>query len=492
MEHQDIEHADTSASFEWTQKDHGVYGRDLDSVEQFYDFISKAGIGRPDRVNWGVSMGLKVRTEREDFVGDVKQAWIVLRQEFPSLSAFIQSGKWVYNTTDREGLDHWLEETFLVYYDVDKPCRSLFPFDKLVQSNRATLHVFPNTHEVVIEGPHTHLDGSGMVLFFDRLLKTLVSPVPPLETCETSSPKNSEVANLLPPLAITAQIPEPSITQRETFDKSMGDFLKAQPGIKLSAVNTTSPAARSRLLWLTFDVEQTKHIAVKSKELGVTVTAALQAAITHASRIHGGEDAREHAIMALYDARSYIDAKTYPRSRLVSPQVFAMPAVYPALGSFAETARAARNEFLRFATGDIVRATSPLWAKETIDLLSMPLPAGASIPGDLNFSSLGVLDKSIQPVYEHGDGVSTGQGRPGIEVMDLWIGLDMLHPTCLVEAWTFRGRLRVELIYNEAYHTKDSMEYLCSLIHEQLSHGLGLDLTFELRGQGEEEWFARE
>ncbi|KUI61459.1 hypothetical protein VP1G_08625 [Cytospora mali] len=489
---QEIEPVHTSASLEWTKKDDGIYGRDLDSVEQFYDFISKVGIGRPEKTNWSVSMGLKVSTEREDLVGDIKRAWIALRQEFPSLAAFIQKGKWVYNTIDREGLGHWLEETLLVHHDIDKPCRSFFPLEDMVQSNRAVLHVFPNTHEMVIQGPHTHLDGTGMILFFDKLLKILVSPVLPGETGETSSSKNSEVANLVPPLAITAQIPEPSLEQRETFSKSMGDFLKAQPGIKLSAENTTSPAAKSRLLWLTFNMEQTKQIAVKSKSLGVTVTAALQAAITHASRIHGGKNAREHAIMALYDARSYIDAKTYPRSRLISPQVFAMPAVYPALDSFAETARAARHEFLRFAEGDVVRATSPLWAKETIDLLSMPLPAGASIPGDLNFSSLGVLDRLIQPFYRHGDGSPTGQERPGIEVMDLWIGLDMLHPTCLVEAWTFKGRLRVELIYNEAYHTKESMEYLCSLIHEQLSHGLGLDLTYDLRGQGQEEWFTRE
>lgn len=68
------------------------------------------------------------------------------------------------------------------------------------------------------------------------------------------------------------------------------------------------------------------------------------------------------------------------------------------------------------------------------------------------------------------------------------MALDLLHPNILVDTWTFRGRFTMELIYNDAFHSEKVISLICSLIHEQLTQGLALDLDFDVRMPGEEEW----
>ena len=152
-----------SLTLEWTQTSPSTYERQIDDFETFFRFIAAVGQGRPDKQNWYTTTAVKVDTHRKHFVADVREAWKALRYDFPSYAAVIENDRWVYRLAGHgEELSTWLEETFHVHY-VQRSARQLFPFDTN-PSERVVLHVLPNTQELVLQAPHTHVDGIGMVL----------------------------------------------------------------------------------------------------------------------------------------------------------------------------------------------------------------------------------------------------------------------------------------------------------------------------------------
>lgn len=499
------------AVLQWRKTGPRTFGRRLDSMERFYQLMASLGQGRPSRSNGSISMGIKVKTQRRDtFIADVREAWKAVRFNHPSVAAFVENGGWVYNVADRDEMNQWLVETFHVHVS-QRTARQLYPLEDLVNSRRSTLHVLPNTQEIVLQGPHTHLDGLGMAMIMDSMMKHMVAPssLMPAGSPDASSSPGAEATNLLPPLEITTAGPAMTPSQEATYRQSMREYVDpARPVLKLRSQNADQPARKTRLRWLALDVADTQSIVRRSRQLGFTLTAALQAALSRAGLAQSSGDrhgVQHQAIMAIYNARDMVvDTARYPAARLVGPSVFVMPAVFPIVrDSFVETARAAQREFLRFRDDDVLRAASSLWAEDSMAALSAPRPPpGTDMPAELNLSSLGVVDKTLASHYEYdaedhdhdaGPGCSDigflEKGRPIIDVVDVFFGLDVLHPNILVDVWTFRGRLHVELIYNEAYHPEEVISLLASLIHKELSEGLGLPLQFDCKVPGEEEWF---
>lgn len=492
---------------QWRQTGPKTFGRRLDSMERFYQLVGSLGQGRPSRSNWSITMGIKVNSRRDTFVTDIREAWAAMRFEYPSIAAFVENGGWVYNVADHDEMNRWLVETFHVHVS-HRSARQLYPFEERVNSRRATVHVLPHTQEIVIQGPHTHLDGLGMAMILDAMMKHMVAPPRTTDSSPNtrSSAAGAETAKLLPPLEVITAGPAITPSQEETYRQSMREWADpTRPVLKLRTRNADGPAAKTRLRCLTFNAMDTQDLVRRTKQLGFTVTAALQAALSRAGQIQAGsEDTVHHqAIMAIYNARDKVDTSRYPAARVVGPSVFVMPAVFPIIQtSFAETARCAQKEFLRFRDDDVVRAASNLWAEDSIAAMSGPAPTpGTHTPADLNLSSLGIVDRTLARHYEYeGEDLDASRpdfevvekGRPVVDVMDVFFGLDLLHPNILVDVWTFRERLHIELIYNEAFHSEDSISLLCSLIHEQLSDGLGLSLQYDCRAQGEEEWLKRD
>ena len=462
----------TSPPREWTKTSPTIYERTFDEFEKFFLFIAGNGQGRRDRQNWLPTTGIKLSTERVNFVEEVKAAWKALRYDHPGYAALIQDGRWIYTVADEAELVSWMEETFVVH-DGSKTASQLFPFEE--SSRRVVLHVLPHTQELALQAPHTHVDGIGMITFFDHLLRHIVNPSP------TSPPAwGTEASNLTPMLSFTAHIPTMSPTQKALWDTNLQAYLSAFPTVRLHNENKGTPATKTTMQYLRFTRAETASIVTRCKQLGFSVTAAAQAAISHAARIHGQTlDQRTHATLAIYDARGYIDPAEFPHHKLVGPHTFAMPTVFPIEDSFVATARRAYEIFRRYKTqGDMLRACSPLWGSEIPAIMGAPLPAEMPVMADLQLSSLGVMDKYLKPVYE-------GQ-RGKIEVQDLWITLEMLSPNIAVEMWTFDGRLTIMPIYNQRFHRRESVTALCALVQEQLRQGLGVDLGFDVRVPGEE------
>lgn len=480
----------TSLSLEWVETSPGVFERDLDGLEKFFQFIAQVGQLRADRLNWCCFAGIKISTNRsaQDFVSNVKQAWKALRVELPSLSAKIESGRWVYRAVNENDWDEWLNETFHVH-KTGQSARQLFPLAESPIPQRAELHALPSTQEILLMVPHTHVDGLGMAMFLDQLMHKLVEP----QETNVELTTGKESVHLIPSVAVTARIPQKMTPfQHEIYEKSMLDFFSDRPSIKLATRNARMPAGRTKLKWMTLSAEQTSTLAARCKELGFSVTSAMQAALGRTCRIQSGQSQIEnHCNMAIYDARSkHVNLQKYPLERLTGSYIFVMPALFkhPLNQSFVDSAKAAMAEFFRFTNNDVVCAASQHFGPDLMRLLTaaacQPGAKSKDTPGDLNHSSLGIIDKWVKSKYQD----TKGSGCPAIEVLDLWFALDLLHPNILVDTWTFKGMLSVELVYNETFHGEDSVSLICSLIREQLTQGLHLDLDFSMRSPGKEEW----
>ena len=464
--------SNTSPPREWTKTSPVIHERSLDEFEKFYLFIASNGQGRRDRQNWSPTVSIKLSIERVNFVDDVKAAWKALRYDHPGYAALIQDGRWIYTAADERELATWMEETFVVHNGL-RSASQLFPFDE--SSRRVVLHVLPHTQELALQAPHTHVDGIGMITFFDHLLRRITDP-------SLNSPPvwGTEASNLTPMLSFTAGIPTMSVSQKTLWDTNLQAYLSAFPTVRLQTENKGSPATKTTMQYLRFSRAETASIVARCKELGFSVTAAAQAAISHAARIHGQTlDQRTHATLAIYGAREYIDPRKYPHGQLVGPHTFAMPTVFAIEDSFVQTAGKAYDTFRRYKNkDDMLRACSPLWGSEIPAILGAPLPPDMPVMADLQLSSMGVMDRYLRTVYEGENG--------RVEVEDLWVSLEMLSPNVAVEMWTFEGRLTIMPIYNERFHRSESVTALCGLIQEQLRQGLSLDLGFNVRVPGDE------
>ncbi|KAJ2992879.1 hypothetical protein NUW58_g2020 [Xylaria curta] len=464
-------------SLQWAPPKNATFERDLDDFERFYHFISKTGQGCPNRLNWRSTVCARITTALDDLPGRLRNAWKNARLEFPIIAAYVENDRFVYKAADEKDLELWMQETFNVL-DTERTARRESYYTG-PETRRMLLHFLPHTQEVFVQGPHTHIDGIGLAV----LLRFILQSVAGAE--ESSCVLGEEVKNLLPPLAVTSGVPTPTPAQKKAFNTAMQGFVSNFAAVHVHSENKGAPARTTKIQWLIYDEADTKAIAARSKELGFSVTACLQAALSRTARIHGQVDSSCHATMAIYDGRGYVDGKFYPHDRLVGPHVFAMPAVYPISESFQETALAAKEVLASFKEDDLVRTASGLWVDAMNEMLSTPPPPGAPVAADLQLSSIGVLDKFFPPLYKGED------GQTQIEVDDLWMSLDILYPNVAVDAWTFRGKLNIELMYNEAYHRDSSITLITSLIHEQLTQGLGLDLKYDARKPGEEDFVSR-
>jgi hypothetical protein len=456
----------------WTQLSPTTFERPIDNLEGFLQFVGGAGQTSSDKQHWHTTTSVKVKTNRENFVDEVKTAWKAMRYNHPCYSAVIINNRWIYNVAEPQELDSWLEETFHVHHE-NKSARQLFPMNE-TSTNRAFLHVLPQSQELILHAPHTHVDAIGMVTFFDNMLQYLVDPKP--------FEFGLEGRNLLQPLSDLASIPRSNPSAKDAWGSHIQNFIAQFPTIRVKNENKGGMATRPTMQWLQFSEKETEDIVSRSRELGITVTAAAQAAVSLAARVHGQVTNTTHATLAIYDARGYIDNKIHPHRDLVGAYAIALPAVFPIVpDSFLETAQAAREVFLSLKQDDKLRQWHALYTEEFPKVLSAPMPPDFPNAADLLLSSAGILDKHVHNTYQSPKG-----DQPPIELQDLWIALEILSPDIGLEMWTFQGKLCMELIYNEAYHGAESVHLLLELIWDQLVQGLGINLAFRASSPGDE------
>jgi hypothetical protein len=469
-----------SATLEWSEREPGVFSRTLDDLELFYTWVGTPR-SKENKQNWYMSSGIKLEIQRPNLVEATKTAWLEIRRRYPNIAAKVENGVWIYRVaSDQEECKTWLEETFHVHR-VPFTARELWSEPDVQPSTRITIHVLPNTQEILIRGPHLMLDGFLSMKILRTVMEILGNPPDAVRF-------GDEARDLQMPLAVNCRTPPYTAAQGAQWQSILDEWAQAVPTTHLQTTNQTQPPGCSRSQWLVFDAEDTRQIQNALRKLGISLAGATQAALSLAARKHGtGEDKyNSHATFGLYSAREFVQASITP-SEIIVPHVLGVPVVIPLRSTFIETARDA-GKALQDAKGidDFALAVSPLWTSDLPKLLAKPLPDDSPMPADVQLSYMGPLDSHLpKQVQDH--------VRPGedIRCLDWWAALDMVGANVVCPTVVFQGQLRFSLGYNEVYHSKESMKHFLGLVGKQLSDGLKLNLFPSACVPGDEDWLVK-
>lgn len=462
---------DCSSPLGWSKTSSGTYVRPASGTELAFAFAGYGGRGVNSTQNWRVSVGVKITTAL-NLADKAPTAWKTVRHLYPQTAARLQGKQIEYTPLDMEDVEAWLAET-LEIHDTALTARGLHPFASN-DSNRAVLHVLPRSGELVIHAPHTHLDMVGAMMMLDRLVKVLVDPL---------HLSRDEASNLLEPFMLAAEVPRPVSDQTATgLDVTFQNFILAQPTINLNTTDTSIPAKTCKLLDMTFCPPETTAVISKCKANAITVTSALQAAVTLATRMQSGSASKTHAGFSIHDGRKFIDVARYPAQR-VCTDALALMAVFAIGDTFLDTARLAQHTYHDVEDSGLLLRAGDLFGYRLIDMFSVGLPPGVPPPANLQLSSLGVVDKYIGIAHCGCDG--------DVRVEAFWAAGNYLTSDSVIHAWTWGGRLTLQMAYNEAYFGVGDAAAVLRLVRGELVRGLELELTAEVCEQGGEPWLGR-
>ncbi|KAI0450356.1 hypothetical protein F5B21DRAFT_529185 [Xylaria acuta] len=471
-------------TLQWQQTSPGIYQRTVDGVERFYLAANSVKSPVVNKADWYLNAGIKLESSRPAFVSDVKNAWIQTRFDYPALAATVVGEKWIYQTANPIELASWLEETFQVHRQ-PLTARELMSEDWLVPASRIVLHVLPNTQELLIQGPHTHLDGFGLTKTFQHLIECLVRlPISP-EGGVSDVEFGSEGQNLTPPMSLCCRTPPYSAEDKRKWDKLIEDFTKPQHKLYLRPRNETSPPGVSRTQWLEFDPPSTRKIQEEGRNRGVSLAAIVQGGISLTARKVGGneENVNRHAIQALYSAREYLDPSIVDGKRVISPLVLGVPLTYSLHDDFQDLILDAHKALQEAKMNEFGLKCSPLWGSDLPKAFAAPLPPGRAIMADTQMSYIGNIDPYLREWNEN----ESVEGSL-IQCVDYWPSVDMLSANVVTSVYVFRGHLNLCLAYNETYHSEESMSTYLEKIKINIDIGLGIRTDGCVRTPGRERW----
>lgn len=451
------------SELQWIKTSSRTYERSLDDMERFFGLAGEAGVGATDGQHWHIAIMAKIKTADLDLKKYVPTAWRTLRRMNPCLSAVVRDGRWIYTVADEQEHENWLKES-LHFHDTSSTSRDIFPIKNF--TGRAVLHVLLQTQELYLLAPHTHLDGIGAYTAMNNLVQALADT-----DSVTDGPElgGDECQNLIAPLNVLADITAATDAVRTTFKSMLGSWMAGFAGVKLQHdKDTTQPCGDPKILYAPFSISETKRIIARCKELGFTVTAAVQTAVGIALRKQVKSTATIQSAVTIHDVRKWIDKTEYPATALVGALTIPVPAVFTLSDDFVETARLAKQTYRAPDQTGLLRTLPRFWGNEMVAIMTSP-PPGMEAPSSLGLSSFGVMDTYLKPSYQAASG-----GRAEVGVEDAWVGITLYSPDILLHLWTLQGVMRMQCVYNEAYFEKEVVAALLKATGAELLQGLGL------------------
>ncbi|QKX58649.1 uncharacterized protein TRUGW13939_05776 [Talaromyces rugulosus] len=442
----------------WSPVNDKKYERAVGENETFIKILGDAS--HPlNREHWSINAVAAITPlgsfAQEDLCLVLRDAWKALRFHHPTIAAYIVDERYVYDVPDGVALEKWASETFQVIEDktadeVIASTATLCPY--------ATVTYLPQTGEVLLHTQHWRTDGVGVFILLDEFLALVAqSPVD-----VSSLPWGEETARLAPSIEEAAGI---SLNPSEE-DKRIGQQCVASFGHAVGAVGTVSRApletqpGGTRSARLFFTEEETKTVIQACKSQNISVTSAVHASVAAANyALAGPEDQKKHYTSTIrYSFRRFLP-KPYS-GREYASTIFTTGWMFPvsADSSWTERARAYHDEYHKGLSPDFISAHRE-YAIGLCNLLRS-LPVGAPSPTDVDISSLGVLENFVAR--------ERGTAERGIRIGQLSLGLDMVNRQCGCYVWTFRDQLCLNLVYNEAFYDKASMDSFIEIVKDSL------------------------
>ncbi|KAI1159356.1 hypothetical protein F5B18DRAFT_590947 [Nemania serpens] len=479
-------------------------GRPLGNLEVFFRSLSDQG--KPlNREHWTIHLALTLEfpLSIRDPVPYLKCAWQVVRLRHPELEAQVSSAQDTTNPVSQPRLvpsdldvNAWVENTFFIFQDYS--CAD-DAFSGLHATSTPTCNWLPASSQLVLRASHWRTDGVGMALLGHDFMIALASSMrqghEPLLVARTLGTDGFHSG----PVSIPSSLEELARTQSRYpdlhgseenpilaagADALVAQFLKGIPSIGLPTIadsETVVPSWSDRTA-RALDADTTARISSACRNMGFTVTSAVHAAIVStAASFPQHPLAKSYAAFVPVDLRQTLGGSAnqtiglyfsglpvYIDSSLFQQGAASFELIARHLGSvysrdlvhfWRPSGSGSEGEYLSLL--DLVEP----YVRRTTMLFNAPVPENLPSIQTPDLSSLGKLERYIQPEYHLED------SEEAVQVVGVWMGTEMLNRSIQFHVWSWKGSLNLAASFNTSFYEKKFVAGVVDLIIKDLLAG---------------------
>ncbi|MCJ1455507.1 hypothetical protein MMC28_005862 [Mycoblastus sanguinarius] len=443
----------------WKETFTGHYERPFDSIEDFHR-ANKAAGAPLNKEHYSVRASATFRcgaSLANETAAILRHAWKTMRYDFPQLAALDRDGVCVYEVPDNTHLDAWLSSTFVIEPQGITAPEELYAL--LKPSELMMMYYFPRTSQLLLYASHWRIDGIGLMHLFHNFFGAVACP-----RAVTFGDEGKNLSIGLDEANGVRTYVRPEADQKAT--NMLMSFVNNAPSIGLPIKSCELPS-RSQRCEIELTSQLTSEIVSRCKANGFSVTVAVHAALICATsqfanrEYQNGNDT--YTSFTAFDLRKYSPAPYNGTKNAVSNFHTGIPTVVTP-STFLGNAYQVKKQYAESFT---VSGPNSLftflgcYVRKVCALLMQPPSSGALPPTEPPLNSLGIIDRFLHEKY--GD---------KIEVLDFWIGVEMITRQLNTYVWTWHGRLRLSICYNEAFYDLAFVEKFLKTVKEILLEGL--------------------
>lgn len=401
-------------------------------------------------MRYGSAIKLDYDEKDIDPANSIKEAWIALQNEHPSVASTAKEDKMVYQAMDEAMLEHWVEETLIID---TSGCTKEEKYLQLKGTRRAVLCFLPKAKELLFQATHELVDGTGVLLFVNNLCEYLVNPRKP--------PTSPIIQRLSPALTTAASVPIASAESRTKCDTLVAEWSAKRAGELLTVgdVLPGPPTLNFRVQQVILSTEETQNVRMAAKNQGFSVAHVTHAAMIIAAKIHGNHTTGSWVAGIPFNARNQCRAPFNTKEYPITPYFMSLPCFVENPKDFTDAAHQFKNIYRGFAAEkDVLELLEPLSEM-------MPKPGSMSLravpPALTILGNLGLVSNVLNEEYGP------------LKVLHVWVATHQMSPTIDIFCTTFRGEMCLNASYNGGYHEEESVKRFLSIFKSVLLDSCG-------------------
>jgi hypothetical protein len=453
----------------WTDIAPTTFTRPLGENETFIQMVADS-IPNPNGEHWAINASATVVLCKDfpnaDFEARLRRAWCHLRFQHPSIAARLTPDQKsiVYEVPDLGGLDDWVGETLVVDADAANATEA---GNRLRRSPYTRLIYVRKSGELLFRTNHWRSDGVGVFLLLNALLDLVIKNGHP---DPGSLLWGEEVVRLAPCVEDAASLQDPPTAEQTRIGKSVVEsFISTAGGIGIPYLGdrATGPGCTVTAQEV-LSVATTRSVVDTCKHHGISVASAVHASVAAANyALAETEAAEQHYTSTVrFSLRPHLPAPYSGPSHASSIATTGWMDRVESGQSWMEHARHYSSIYRKGLSEGYVGAHRA-YAAGLVELLGS-LPADLPIQSDVDVSSMGIIEDVM------GVNQSYGERQTALEVTAVNLGVELSSRQGVCYVWTFRDRMSLSVVYNEAYHDREQMERFVGVVKERLLVGLGV------------------
>lgn len=392
----------------------------------------------------------------------VRKAWMCLRFQHPGIASTADEQNLEYHVPDPTILGNWADETLHRLSDAGTTVGDFCA--NLGYSPYAVGYFFAATGQFLIHTSHWRTDGQGAFGLLNAFFEALAADMDPYTLSW-----GEEVNRLPPSIEETLDIPkQPTDAIRQATADCLASGRHVVGSVGLPFQDSSPGGTRS--LRRTLSQPLTELITKACQARGLRLVSAVHASLATANfaESHGQGHYTSNIRFSLrpylkapYNGAEY-SAALYTGSYMAK--------VEP--GTLWQNIAAYYDRLYRDGLSPEFLIARRQFAVQALGMMQAGGPGGKRPPSrsEIDISSVDEAQILIAPVIQ-------GRGADGlkVEVMDVALGLECQAKECYLFFWVFRGRIELNLVYNEAFYEEKLMNRALNIVTSTLGKELRID-----------------